>query len=51
MKRVFVSGASGNVGKLVVRNVLEREGFELAGGWCLEAGLTWASWPAWRRRG
>lgn len=38
MKRVFVSGASGNVGKLVVRNVLEREGFELAGGWCLEAG-------------
>lgn len=38
MKKIFVSGASGNVGKLVVRNVLERKGLELAGGWCLEAG-------------
>ena len=38
MKRVFVSGASGNVGKLVVKNVLEREGLELAGGWCRESG-------------
>ncbi len=38
MKRVFVSGASGNVGRLVVKNVLEREGLELAGGWCREAG-------------
>lgn len=38
MKKIFVSGASGNVGKLVVRNVLEREGLQLAGGWCLEAG-------------
>jgi len=38
LKKIFVSGASGNVGKLVVRNVIEREGHELAGGWCLEAG-------------
>lgn len=38
MKRVFVSGASGNVGRLVVRNVIEREGFALAGGYCRECG-------------
>lgn len=38
VKRVFVSGASGNVGRLVVRNVIEREGFELVGGYCRECG-------------
>ncbi len=38
MRRVFVSGASGNVGRLVVRNVIERDGFELAGGFCRECG-------------
>lgn len=38
VKRVFVSGASGNVGRLVVRQVLEREGFALAGGYCRECG-------------
>ncbi|MDO9508502.1 MAG: 4-hydroxy-tetrahydrodipicolinate reductase [Thermovirgaceae bacterium] len=38
MKRVFVSGASGNVGKLVVRNIIANEGLALAGGWCCEVG-------------
>lgn len=38
MKRVFVSGASGNVGKLVIRNVVANEGLVLAGGWCREVG-------------
>lgn len=38
MKSIFVSGASGNVGRLVVRQVIEREGFELAGGYCRECG-------------
>jgi len=38
MKRVFVAGASGNVGKLVVRRVMEKEDLILAGGWCHEAG-------------
>lgn len=38
MKKVFVSGASGNVGRLVVKNVIAKEGFGLAGGWCREAG-------------
>jgi 4-hydroxy-tetrahydrodipicolinate reductase len=38
VKRVYVSGASGNVGRLVVRNVIAKEGFGLAGGWCREAG-------------
>jgi len=38
VKRVFVSGASGNVGRLVVRQVLERDGFALSGGYCRECG-------------
>ncbi len=38
MRRIFVSGASGNVGRLVVRQVIGREGFELAGGYCRECG-------------
>lgn len=39
MKKIFVSGASGNVGRLVVRNVIDRDGFELAGGFCRECGM------------
>lgn len=38
MIRVFLSGASGNVGKAVVRSIQARNGFELAGGWCSETG-------------
>lgn len=38
MRKIFVSGASGNVGRLVVRQVIEREGFALAGGYCRECG-------------
>ena len=38
MPRIFVSGASGNVGRLVVKNVIEREGFSLSGGYCRECG-------------
>ncbi|HPJ26477.1 MAG TPA: dihydrodipicolinate reductase C-terminal domain-containing protein [Synergistaceae bacterium] len=38
MKKVFVSGASGNVGKVIVKALLEREDMELAGGYCREAG-------------
>lgn len=36
--RVFVSGASGNVGKTIVRAMANNDKFELAGGWCLEEG-------------
>jgi len=38
MVKVFVSGASGNVGSTVIRTIQKTEGFELVGGWCLEAG-------------
>jgi len=38
LKRVFVSGASGNVGKLVTRGIIARDDLALAGGWCQEAG-------------
>ncbi len=38
MRKIFISGASGNVGRLLVRHVLERDGFELAGGYCRECG-------------
>ena len=38
MIRVFVTGASGNVGRTIIRTMRDREGFELCGGWCLEAG-------------
>lgn len=38
MIRIFLSGASGNVGRTIVRTIRERDGFELVGGWCLEAG-------------
>lgn len=38
MIKVFVAGASGNVGKLVAKTAIEREDTELVGGWCAEAG-------------
>ena len=38
MVKVFVSGASGHVGSTVVRTIQKINGFELVGGWCLEAG-------------
>lgn len=38
MIRVFVTGASGNVGTTIVRTMQKTEGFELVGGWCMEAG-------------
>jgi len=38
MIRVFVTGASGNVGRTIVRTIQKLEGFELAGGWCREVG-------------
>ena len=38
MIRLFVSGASGNVGRLVVREAILRRDVELAGGFCLEGG-------------
>ncbi len=38
MIKVFVTGASGNVGSTIVRTIQGTEGFELVGGWCREAG-------------
>ena len=38
MTRIFLSGASGNVGRTIVRTIVGKEGFQLVGGWCLEAG-------------
>lgn len=38
MIKVFVAGASGNVGRLVARTAIERDDMELVGGWCAEAG-------------
>ena len=38
MISVFLSGASGNVGRVIVRTIAKKKGFRLAGGWCLEAG-------------
>lgn len=37
MKRSFISGASGNVGRALVREARAR-GYEVVGGWCREAG-------------
>lgn len=37
--KVFVSGATGNVGRLVVRAVLEAPDLELAGGFCAEGAI------------
>ncbi len=36
--RVFVAGASGNVGRTIIRSMSEYDGFELVGGWCRQAG-------------
>ena len=36
--RIFVSGASGNVGKTLVRTIRGLDWAELVGGWCREAG-------------
>ena len=36
--RVFVAGASGNVGRTIIRTMNEYDGFELAGGWCSQSG-------------
>ncbi|MEG2185141.1 MAG: dihydrodipicolinate reductase C-terminal domain-containing protein [Cloacibacillus sp.] len=38
MKKVFLSGASGSVGKTIVRAIGEKNDLELVGGWCLEDG-------------
>ena len=38
MIKVFITGASGNVGSTIVRTIQSKEGFKLVGGWCLEAG-------------
>ena len=36
--RIFVSGASGNVGKTLVRTIMKLDWPELVGGWCKETG-------------
>ena len=38
MTKVFVTGASGNVGSTIVRFIQNKPDFELVGGYCLEAG-------------
>ncbi len=38
MTKVFVTGASGNVGTTIIRWIQDKPGFELAGGYCREAG-------------
>lgn len=38
MIRIFLSGASGNVGRAIIKDLPNRQNFSLAGGWCLEAG-------------
>jgi len=38
MIKVFVAGASGNVGKTILRTIQVTPGFEVVGGWCREAG-------------
>ncbi len=39
MIKVFVSGASGNVGTTIVRTIQAKGGYELVGGWGKESGL------------
>lgn len=36
--KIFISGASGNVGKTLVRSIIKLDWVELTGGWCLESG-------------
>jgi 4-hydroxy-tetrahydrodipicolinate reductase len=36
--KVFVTGASGNVGSTIVRTIPTKKGFELVGGWCRRTG-------------
>ncbi len=36
--KIFISGASGNVGTALIRATQILDGFELVGGWCKEAG-------------
>jgi len=36
--RIFLSGASGNVGRAIIRNIQKERDLELAGGRCREAG-------------
>ncbi len=36
--KIFVSGASGNVGKTIVKTIRQLDWAELVGGWCKEAG-------------
>ncbi len=38
MKKVFVAGASGNVGRTILRGLKERQDMRLAGGFCAEEG-------------
>lgn len=38
MIKVFVAGASGNVGSTIIRTIQTTEGFVLAGGWCKDVG-------------
>ena len=38
LMKIFVSGASGNVGKTLVRTMQHIEWAELVGGWCKETG-------------
>jgi 4-hydroxy-tetrahydrodipicolinate reductase len=38
MVKIFVAGASGNVGRTIVRTIQTTDWCELAGGWCVEAG-------------
>lgn len=36
--RVFITGASGNVGRTIIRSMKDYPAFELAGGWCRQSG-------------
>jgi 4-hydroxy-tetrahydrodipicolinate reductase len=38
MVKVFVTGASENVGSTIIRTIQDVDGFELVGGWCKEVG-------------
>lgn len=38
MPKIFVSGASGNVGRTIIRSITTTDDLTLVGGWCLEGG-------------